>query len=93
MLFRSAWPDEIEGDAITALTPDAWESYYVWVATPRHVARLDLRAAKPVWTVFPRRTGVVPGVRKIVPTRRGVWLLGRGGVTFYHRSQEGLESR
>jgi ligand-binding sensor domain-containing protein len=88
-----AWPDELAGDPVTALTPDGWESYYVWVATPRHVARLDLRAEKPQWTVFPRRAGLVPGVRRIIATRRGVWFLGRGGVTLYRRSQEGLEPR
>jgi ligand-binding sensor domain-containing protein len=83
------WPKEFEGEVVTALASDLWEPIYLWVATARHAARLELGGDRPQWRVFPRQAAIVPAIRRIVPTRTGVWLVGRGGVTLYHRNPEG----
>ncbi|MBI5831891.1 MAG: hypothetical protein HZB16_06180 [Armatimonadetes bacterium] len=82
------WPEELQDEPCTALATDPFEPYYVWMASSRHIARLELREAEPVWRVYPRRTGLVPGVREIVPTRTAVWFSGRGGVSVYRRTAE-----
>ncbi len=87
------WPEELQDEPCTALATDPFEPYYVWVASSRHVARLELREATPVWRVYPRRTGLVPGVREIVPTRTAVWFAGRGGISVYRRSSDNTAPR
>ena len=80
----AAWPAELQGEATTALAVDAYEPF-IWVATSRRVARAELAEDGLSWTVFPPSTGIVSGVNRIVPARDGVWLVGRGGVTWYRR--------
>ncbi|HAZ63034.1 MAG TPA: hypothetical protein DCZ72_05405 [Armatimonadetes bacterium] len=79
------WPAEIAGQVVGALAADAFETRLVWVATARHVARLELAADGPEWRVYPRRTGLVPAVSQIIPTRSVVWFGGLGGVSLYRR--------
>jgi frataxin-like iron-binding protein CyaY len=81
------WPAELVGERPTALALDSAVPYHVWVTTGRSVARLEL-ADKPTWRVFPRDVHLVPGTRRILTTRTGVWFVGRAGVTLYRRHLE-----
>lgn len=74
----------LAGSDPTALAADG-EEPYVWVASSLGVARLELLEHGVRWQAFGRETGVVPQVRRIVPTPYAVWFLGQDGVTVYRR--------
>ncbi|MBI2301955.1 MAG: hypothetical protein HYU66_23885 [Armatimonadetes bacterium] len=86
------WDEALAGATATALAVDAEEPTFVWVATDRRVARLDLAEGHQRWTVFPANTGMVAGVHTIVPGADAVWFVGRGGVTVYRRERAAVRA-
>lgn len=85
-LDLTAWPAELEGAEPTALAVDPQEPF-VWVATARAAARLDLSGEAPRWQAFSARTGIVDQVMRIVPGRDVVWFVGPNGLSVYRRER------
>ncbi len=82
----------LEGGEATALAVDT-EEPYVWVATTRGVARLELRPDGATWRPFGAGAGLISGVRRIVASPYCVWFVGRDGVSLYRRYRPPGEGR
>lgn len=82
------WPLSFGEEPVTALALDPSDPTRLWAATARGAAILDLAAKRPDWRPVGRGTGLVSGIRRIVVGERGVWFVGRGGVSVYHRDLE-----